>query len=96
MEQSTPEGITESEHAARGVASGLERVAVGQRRINVLWEVTQGVIAAVMVLTLAAAVLLQIELPTQFWVLAAIVVNAYFQRTNHTRVGGVGPDAVGR
>ena len=72
------------------------RVSYGQRRINLLWEITQGLVAILLVTTVCWGVLNEVELPAQFWVLAAIVVNAYYQRTNHTKIGGVGADSTGR
>ena len=72
------------------------RISFGQRRINLLWEGTQGLVAVLLVATVCWGVLNEVELPAQFWVLAAIVVNAYYQRTNHTKIGGVGPDSAGR
>jgi hypothetical protein len=72
------------------------RISFGQRRINLLWEVTQGLVAVLLVGTVCWGVLNELELPAQFWVLAAIVVNAYYQRTNHTKVGGVSADSTGR
>lgn len=72
------------------------RISYGQRRINLLWELTQGFVAVLLVGTVCWGVLHEVELPAQFWVLAAIVVNAYYQRTNHTKIGGVGADSTGR
>jgi hypothetical protein len=68
----------------------------GQRRINLIWEITQGVIALVLVGTACYSLLREISLPAEYWLLLGIVVNSYFQRTNHTKIGGVGPDSEGR
>jgi hypothetical protein len=87
---------TEPEIVARSLAEGVDRTTAGQRRINLIWETTQGVIAVAMVATVCGSVLMEVELPAQFWVLAAIVINAYFQRTNHTKIGGVGANELGR
>lgn len=87
------------QHAARK-ATSEERLADetalltgGQRRINLIWEVTQGMIAVMLVGSSAIATVLGLSLPTEFWVLVGIVITAYFQRTNHTRVGGVKSEA---
>lgn len=70
--------------------AALHRMRDSQRRINLIWESTQGVIAIMLVLTVSISMLLGNEVKNEFWLLVAIVVQAYFQRTNHTRVGGVG------
>lgn len=67
-----------------------DRVTEGQRRVNMTWEFTQGAIAIILVLTVCIAMILEKEVRNEFWLLVAIVVQSYFQRTNHTRVGGVG------
>lgn len=62
----------------------------GQRRINLIWEITQAFIAiAVTGVTLYAAIM-GIEstaLNNTFF----LVVGFYFGRTNHARAGGVAP-----
>lgn len=67
-----------------------QRIREGQRRVNLIWEFTQGIIAVMLVLTVSTSMLLEKEVRNEFWLLVAIVVQSYFQRTNHTRVGGVG------
>lgn len=77
----------------------------GQRHINVMWESTQKTIAIwVTIITLiicgylvvmgneAVAVPAFMLLSNVFF----LVVGTYFQRTNHTKTGGVGPDEKGR
>lgn len=67
----------------------------GQRRINIIWEVTQAIIA---VLVTAAVVFCSIqkivspELTNAFF----LIIGFYFSRTNHTKVGGVGSQQDGR
>lgn len=74
-----------------------DRVTYGQRRINLLWEVTQSLIAlSVSGVTLYVAAKLTLLSPAQtaaFLLLSNaffLVVGFYFGRTNHQRVGGVG------
>lgn len=65
-----------------------DRHSLGQRRINLLWEVTQGVIAvAVTGATIYAAVSGDVKevLSNAFF----LIIGFYFGRTNHQRVGGV-------
>jgi len=68
----------------------------GQRRVNILWEVTQSFIAvAVSLSTLYVSGNLALNDQTQtaaFLLLSNaffLVVGFYFGRTNHQRVGGV-------
>lgn len=72
--------------------------SLGQRRVNLIWEMTQAVVAiAVTLTTLAISGYMAIQ-PSRsegaFLLLSNVfflVVGTYFQRTNHTKVGGVGP-----
>jgi len=70
----------------------------GQRRVNILWEVTQAVIAiAVTTSTLWVAGSLARQQSSDmaaFLLLSNaffLVIGFYFGRTNHARQGGVGP-----
>jgi cytochrome bd-type quinol oxidase subunit 2 len=76
-------------------------VTAGQRHINVMWERTQQIIAitiAVAVTSVCSTIILQakddsLRAPA-FMLLSNVfflVVGTYFQRTNHTKTGGVGP-----
>jgi hypothetical protein len=74
-------------------------VAAGQRHINVKWESTQQVIAiavAVDALVICSFVIFYgdsgLKQAAFLFVtnLAFLVVGTYFQRTNHTKTGGVG------
>lgn len=69
----------------------------GQRRVNIVWEMTQALIAAlVTAATLLAAVTLVLKdqrAEASFLLLSNaffLVIGFYFGRTNHQRVGGVG------
>jgi hypothetical protein len=61
----------------------------GQRRINLLWETTQSVGAMMLMATACYALIRGQTLPSEFWLLLGVVVNSYYQRTNHTKVGGI-------
>lgn len=69
----------------------------GQRYINRVWEYTQAIVAlAVTLTTLLVAGLMAVRgegnngafllLSNTFF----LVIGTYFQRTNHTKIGGVG------
>jgi len=65
-----------------------DRHTLGQRRVNIIWEVTQAFIAVSVTLANIYAGLASIEsdaLHNTFF----LVVGFYFGRTNHQRVGGV-------
>jgi hypothetical protein len=77
-----------------------DRHSLGQRRVNLVWEGTQAVIAlGVIGTTLAVDGTIAIygtsvtEISSsalmQLNVMAALVTGFYFGRTNHQRVGGV-------
>jgi hypothetical protein len=69
----------------------------GQRRINLIWETTQAVIALMVVsITMGASLWMVMhevkgEIPTIFSFAFGTVVGFYFSRTNHAAIGGVGP-----
>jgi hypothetical protein len=80
-------------------------VSAGQRHINVMWERTQQVIAvSVSAFTLSACLYLVVygdpSMAVPAFLLLSnvffLVVGTYFQRTNHTKIGGVSPTDVGR
>lgn len=86
------------------IDSEAKRTA-GQRTINAIWEVTQATIAiAVTVDTLYVAAQLSLVMAggkadSAFLLLSNaffLVIGFYFGRTNHTRMGGVGANEVGR
>ncbi len=65
-----------------------DRHSYGQRRINLVWEVTQAAIALLVTGANVYAALNTIEssaLSNAFF----LVVGFYFGRTNHQRIGGV-------
>ena len=85
------------ENTAAQNEAGLK--TAGQRRINVIWEVTQAIIALLVSgSTLWVAASLSIRggadmvtfglLSNAFF----LVIGFYFGRTNHSRQGGVGGD----
>jgi hypothetical protein len=61
----------------------------GQRRVNLIWEMTQGTIAlgttAAMIYCAVEKIVSQ-ELVNAFF----LIVGFYFSRTNHTAIGGIG------
>ena len=68
----------------------------GQRRINLIWEYTQAIIAImVVVATMAAGVVATLKntspVNTALSMAFGTVVGFYFGRTNHSATGGVGP-----
>jgi hypothetical protein len=74
----------------------------GQRRINLIWEVTQACVAIGVTFTtlfVAGSMAIKGNDHGAFLLLSNVfflVVGTYFQRTNHQRVGGVGESDGGR
>lgn len=73
-----------------------DRHTLGQRRINVIWEATQALIAVAVTgstLYVAAILAMKDQGQTAAFLLLSnaffLVVGFYFGRTNHQRVGGV-------
>jgi len=68
-----------------------DRHSLGQRRINMLWEYTQSMIAILVTLATIVGVLgLGGVMGSDTLVNAFfLIVGFYFGRTNHQRVGGV-------
>ena len=79
-----------------------DKVAAGQRRINLIWETTQAMIAvSVVVATMITAIygytaMSKGEIPNIIATAFGTVVGFYFGRTNHSRIGGVPPQTFGR
>lgn len=69
----------------------------GQRKVNLIWEYTQAVIALMVVTATMGSGLYQTmhpqvqQLPTIMSVAFGTVVGFYFSRTNHAAIGGIGP-----
>lgn len=69
----------------------------GQRRINVIWEVTQAIIAIIVVLANMMPPLVAmltghtaLTAPESVTNTLFLVIGFYFSRTNHAAVGGIG------
>jgi len=70
----------------------------GQRKINLVWEYTQAIIAVTVVVANVIVAVAQglywsenlVHPPTLSNTLF-LVVGFYFSRTNHERIGGIGP-----
>lgn len=61
----------------------------GQRRVNLIWEFTQGIIAVAITAATIYSAINKVEsdiLSNAFF----LIVSMYFVRTNHQLIGGVG------
>lgn len=66
-----------------------DMIVAGQRRINIIWEVTQAIIAIAVTLAVIFAALTKIEstvLTNAFF----LIIGFYYSRTNHQAIGGIG------
>jgi len=67
-----------------------DRHSLGQRRINLIWESTQAVVAvAVTLTTLFGAVTGSLSGESLLGNAFFLVIGFYFGRTNHQRIGGI-------
>lgn len=64
-------------------------VTAGQRRINIIWEVTQATIAIICTCALIYCSIKKIE-ATELKNAFFLIIGFYFSRTNHTNIGGTG------
>lgn len=78
-----------------------DRASYGQRRVNIIWEVTQAVIAmSVLGTTLYVSGSLAVRGGADMVTLGLLsnafflVIGFYFGRTNHARTGGIGGEQV--
>jgi len=99
----SPTTTAESDRAALAHEEAAERKSEGQRHINVMWEGTQkniAIMVTAVVLVVCAYCVMWPGAPLELRLLAFTllsnvffsVIVTYFQRTNHTKTGGVGAD----
>lgn len=70
-------------------------ITAGQRRINVIWEITQATVTVL--ITLAAIYCGVAGVKSEVLNFAFIaIISTYYARTNHTKIGGVGANDFGR
>lgn len=65
-------------------------LTLGQRRINLIWEITQAIIALVVTAKLVAGESSDV-LTNAFF----LIIGFYFSRTNHQKTGGIGGERAG-
>jgi len=94
--------MTEQQAISPTTTDEQNRKSLGQRRINLVWEITQAIIAlAVTGQTLRVSAYLAMAQNGQtaaFLLLSNaffLVIGFYFGRTNHQRSGGVGGETAG-
>ena len=90
-------------NTAPTTTAAADLVTAGQRRVNIIWEVTQAIIAvvvAVSVLSVAGWKVMNNQSDTAAFLLLSnvffMVIATYFSRTNHQKTGGVAKDDAGR
>lgn len=67
----------------------------GQRKVNLIWEYTQALIAIMVVITsMISGVIGQLhsemQVPNLIGVAFGMITGFYFSRTNHAAIGGIG------
>jgi hypothetical protein len=96
------QGVTNQRAAEVAIEDASILRVAGQRHINARWELTQAVVAiSVTLVTLGVCAFMAVwrgsesalnVLGNAFF----FVIGAYFQRTNHQKIGGVGVRDEGR
>lgn len=86
----------EQKDATVAQSDEIARTTLGQRRVNLIWEVTQSFIALSVIGTFlyvcSSIALSKDDETTAFVVMtnvASLVIGFYFGRSNHQRIGGV-------
>jgi hypothetical protein len=72
-----------------------DMVTAGQRRINLIWEITQAVVTIIITTAAVFCAVYKIDADVLNFAFVA-VISTYYARTNHTKIGGVLPQQVGR
>jgi hypothetical protein len=67
----------------------------GQRRINLIWEFTQAIIALSITWALIYTAIQKIDSPEIKYAFF-LITSIYFVRTNHSIIGGTGPKPAGQ
>ncbi len=70
-------------------------IVAGQRRINVIWEVTQAVVTILITGAAIYCAVFGVKADVINFAFVAIV-STYYARTNHTKTGGVAANQIGR
>jgi hypothetical protein len=61
----------------------------GQRRINLIWEYTQAMIAIFVTMALIYTAITKVDSP-EIRDAFFLIIGFYFSRTNHAAIGGIG------
>ena len=83
------EALAEEKNLPATTTHAQDLTTAGQRRINIIWEITQAIIASVITGATIYCAIFKIqnaELTNAFF----LIVGFYFSRTNHSNIGGVG------
>lgn len=69
-----------------------DMVTAGQRKVNLIWEVTQAVIAISITWAIIYIKIKNIQADNkELFYAFFLIVSMYFVRTNHKLIGGTGP-----
>lgn len=85
----TPALTADAKNVLPSTTAAQDLITLGQRRINMIWEGTQSLIA--ILVTVAVIGCVWIGKTSELLAGAfGMIVGMYFQRTNHTKIGGIG------
>lgn len=80
------------DHLPPTTTAADDRTTAGQRRINIIWEVTQATVTIFIVAANIALAFNPVVTPTAQTTLTNamfVVLGFYYGRTNHQKIGGV-------
>jgi hypothetical protein len=95
-ENTPPPSLPDAPSLPPATTAQQDITLAGQRKVNLIWERTQALIALIVVVaTMATAVMMVVtrimeQIPTIFSFAFGTVVGFYFSRTNHAAIGSVG------
>lgn len=79
----------DAKHVQPKTTEAEDLVTLGQRRVNLIWEITQAAIAVIVTLATIYSAIVGVEsllLGNAF----TLIIALYFVRQNHSKIGGVG------
>jgi hypothetical protein len=93
--------VAEDPPVASTTTTQQDLTTAGQRRINLIWEYTQAIVAVTVVVSNMIVGTYQglrgsdVPFPTILSSSLFLIVGFYFSRTNHAAIGGVGVKPTG-
>ena len=87
--ETAPNSLDTAENKASNTTVEEDKKTRGQRKVNLIWELTQAVIAIAVTAAMIGSAFFEIESPA-LGNAFTLIIAIYFVRMNHTKVGGIG------